>query len=306
MTAHPAPRPAPGTASWSPPPSRCATTCSVDYDAYAEHVAWLIAERLRRRRPQRLPRRVPDPHRRGAGPRRRTAVEAAGDGARVMPGVAAYGSAEARRWAEQAAEAGAGSVLLLPPNAYRADERAVRRPLRRGRPGRAARRRVQQPASTPRSTSPPPCSPGCTPRAASSPSRSSAATSAGPTRSPNSPPDLDLLIGADDVLLELALAGAVGWIAGYPNALPAACAELYRAAVAGDLDTALPLYQSPAPAAALGLQDRVRPGHQAVHGPRRPPRRPRAARRASRSPREQRGRRPRRHREGRSPTGHRS
>lgn len=57
-------------------------------------------------------------------------------------------------------------------------------------------------------------------------------------------PDLDLLIGADDVLLELAVAGAVGWVAGYPNAFPATCAELYHAAVAGDLDTALPLYKS--------------------------------------------------------------
>lgn len=57
-------------------------------------------------------------------------------------------------------------------------------------------------------------------------------------------PGLDLLIGADDVLLELALAGAVGWIAGYPNALPNSCAQLYRAAVAGDLETALPLYKS--------------------------------------------------------------
>ncbi|WP_143587877.1 dihydrodipicolinate synthase family protein, partial [Streptomyces alboverticillatus] len=51
-------------------------------------------------------------------------------------------------------------------------------------------------------------------------------------------------VGADDVLLELALAGAVGWIAGYPNAFPATCAELYHAAVAGDLETALPLYRS--------------------------------------------------------------
>ncbi|MEY9908918.1 hypothetical protein ABIA35_005152 [Catenulispora sp. MAP12-49] len=56
-------------------------------------------------------------------------------------------------------------------------------------------------------------------------------------------PDLDLLIGADDVLLELATAGAVGWISGYPNALPSLCNELYRAATAGDVATALPLYR---------------------------------------------------------------
>src|SRR5690606_17068327 len=45
-----------------------------------------------------------------------TAVAAVG-GERVMPGVAAYGTAEARRWAEQAAEAGCRAVMLLPPNA---------------------------------------------------------------------------------------------------------------------------------------------------------------------------------------------
>ncbi len=57
-------------------------------------------------------------------------------------------------------------------------------------------------------------------------------------------PELDLLIGADDVLLELALAGAVGWVGGYSNAFPATCAALYRAAVARDIETALPLYAS--------------------------------------------------------------
>jgi 4-hydroxy-tetrahydrodipicolinate synthase len=51
------------------------------------------------------------------------------------------------------------------------------------------------------------------------------------------------LIGADDVLLELALAGAKGWVAGYPNALPAATVELYHAAVDGDLATAKRLYE---------------------------------------------------------------
>ncbi|MFF1476762.1 dihydrodipicolinate synthase family protein, partial [Streptomyces sp. NPDC058301] len=90
---------------------------SVDYDAYAAHVRWLIdngcdgvvpngslGEYQTLTDEERA--RVVD-----------VAVEAAGDGARVMPGVAAYGSAESRRWAERAAEAGCGSVLLLPPNA---------------------------------------------------------------------------------------------------------------------------------------------------------------------------------------------
>ena len=56
-------------------------------------------------------------------------------------------------------------------------------------------------------------------------------------------PGLDVICGSDDVVLELALAGAPGWIAGIPNALPAECAALWSAAVAGDLATALPLYR---------------------------------------------------------------
>jgi 4-hydroxy-tetrahydrodipicolinate synthase len=57
-------------------------------------------------------------------------------------------------------------------------------------------------------------------------------------------PELDLIVGADDVLLELMIAGAKGWVAGYPNAFPATCVELYEAARDGDLDRALPLYRA--------------------------------------------------------------
>jgi 4-hydroxy-tetrahydrodipicolinate synthase len=59
-------------------------------------------------------------------------------------------------------------------------------------------------------------------------------------------PGLDLIIGADDVLLELGIAGAVGWVAGYPNALPASSVELYRLATSGDtadIARAMPLYR---------------------------------------------------------------
>ncbi|MFI5901510.1 dihydrodipicolinate synthase family protein [Streptomyces cyaneofuscatus] len=171
-----------------------------------------------------------------------TAVEAAGDGARVMPGVSAYGSAEARRWAEQAADAGAGSVLLLPPNVYRADEAAVRahyaEVARAGLPVVA----YNNPYDT---------------RVDLTPTVLAQLHEAGDIVAVKEftgdvrraweiaerAPGLDLLIGADDVLLELAVAGAVGWIAGFPNALPGSCTALYRAAVAGDLDTAVPLYR---------------------------------------------------------------
>ncbi|MFD9206958.1 dihydrodipicolinate synthase family protein [Streptomyces sioyaensis] len=173
----------------------------------------------------------------------RTAVAAAGAGDRVMPGVSAYDSAAACRWAEQAAEAGAGSVLLLPPNAFRAEPEAVRAHFAEvaavGLPVVA----YNNPFDTKVDLTP-----GLLADLHADGSIVAVKEFSGDVRRAYEiaeiAPELDLLIGADDVLLELALAGAVGWIAGYPNALPEACATLYRAAVAGDLDTALPLYRA--------------------------------------------------------------
>ncbi|PVC85511.1 dihydrodipicolinate synthase family protein [Streptomyces sp. CS090A] len=215
---------------------------SVDHDAFADHVRSLIDAGCDGVVPngslgeyQTL---TDDERRRVV----ETAVEAAGDGARVMPGVSAYGSAEARRWAEQAADAGAGSVLLLPPNVYRAGEAAVRahyaEVARAGLPVVA----YNNPYDT---------------RVDLTPALLAQLHEAGDIVAVKEftgdvrraweiaerAPGLDLLIGADDVLLELAVAGAVGWIAGFPNALPGSCTALYRAAVAGDLDTAVPLYR---------------------------------------------------------------
>ena len=100
-------------------------TLEVDLDRYAEHVVWLAASGCQGVCPNGSlgEYQVLSDHDRGAVVR--TAVEAAPDGFQVVPGVAAYGARESRAWAEQAAEAGASAVLLLPPNAYRADARAV-------------------------------------------------------------------------------------------------------------------------------------------------------------------------------------
>ncbi|MGW0122034.1 dihydrodipicolinate synthase family protein [Streptomyces sp. NPDC003327] len=216
---------------------------SVDHDAYAEHVARLVADGCDGVVPngslgeyQTL---TDDERARVV----RTAVEAAGDGARVMPGVAAYGSAESRRWAEQAAEAGCGSVLLLPPNGYRADETAVLAHYAEvaevGLPVVAYNNPIDTKVDL---------TPGLLARLHRECGVVAVKEFSGDVRRAYEiaelAPELDLLIGADDVLLELALAGAVGWIAGYPNAFPASCAALYRAAVAGDLATARPLYSS--------------------------------------------------------------
>ncbi|MFJ8648257.1 dihydrodipicolinate synthase family protein [Streptomyces sp. NPDC093546] len=216
---------------------------TIDYDAYAEHVSWLIAQGCDGVVPngslgeyQTL---TDDERARLV----RVAVEAAGDGSRVMPGVSAYGGAEARRWAEQAAEAGAGSVLLLPPTAYRADARAVRAHY-----AEAARAGLPVVAYNNPHDTRVDLTPALLAELHGDGSVVAVKEFSGDVRRAYEiaelAPGLELLIGADDVLLELAVAGAVGWIAGYPNALPAACAALYRAATARDLDTALPLYRS--------------------------------------------------------------
>lgn len=215
---------------------------SVDYDAYAEHVRRLVDAGCDGVVPNGSLgeyQTLSDDERRRLV---RTAVEAAGDGARVMPGVAAYGSAEARRWTEDAAEAGAGSVLLLPPNGYRADESAIRAHYREvaacGLPVVA----YNNPYDTKVDLSP-------RLLAALHDDGSVVAVKefTGDVRRAYEiaelAPGLDVLVGSDDVLLELVLAGAVGWIAGYPNVLPEACVALYRAAVAGDMAAALPLYR---------------------------------------------------------------
>ncbi len=171
-----------------------------------------------------------------------TAVEASPAGFTVMPGVAAYGADEARRWAEQAAEAGAQCVMLLPPNSYRADPRAVvahyREVAKAGLPIMA----YNNPFDT---------KVDLVPELLAELWHEGLIVAvkefSGDVRRiyqvNELAPGLDVVCGSDDVVLELAIAGAPGWVAGYPNAFPRACADLWAAATARDLDTALPLYR---------------------------------------------------------------
>ncbi len=223
-------------------PTGPAGTLAPDLDTYAEHVAWLVQNGCDGVVPngslgeyQTL-----TPDERAAVVR--TAVDAA-QGATVMPGVAAYGAAEARRWAEQAGEAGAACVMLLPPNAYRADERAVvehyREVAKAGLPVVA----YNNPFDTKVDLTP-----ALLAQLFGEGLIVGVKEFTGDVRRAYEiaelAPGLDLLIGSDDVVLELALAGAVGWVAGYPNALPDACVRLWRASRDADLATALPLYRS--------------------------------------------------------------
>ncbi|WP_217236622.1 dihydrodipicolinate synthase family protein [Streptomyces sp. AC555_RSS877] len=213
----------------------------VDHGRYAEHCAWLVENGCDGVVPNGSlgEYQVLTPKERSRVVE--TAVAAIG-GERVMPGVAAYGSAEARRWAEQARDAGCAAVMLLPPNAYRADERSVlahyAEVAEAGVPVVAYNNPVDTKVDL---------VPELLATLHGEGYIHAVKEFSGDVRRAYQlaelAPELDLLIGADDVLLELAVAGAKGWVAGYPNALPAASVALYGAAVGGDLGTARKLYE---------------------------------------------------------------
>jgi dihydrodipicolinate synthase/N-acetylneuraminate lyase len=214
---------------------------SVDLDRYAEHVSWLLANGCDGVCPngslgeyQTL-----TPAERASVVR--TAVDAAG-GDRVLAGVSAYGADEAVRWAAQAGEAGCRAVMSLPPNAFRADDEAVTAHFR-------AVASVGLPVvayNNPHDTRVD-LSPELLARLHGDGLISAVKEFSGDVRRgyriAELAPELDVLIGADDVALELAMAGAVGWIAGFPNALPVECVALYKAATSADPAAALPAYR---------------------------------------------------------------
>ncbi len=171
-----------------------------------------------------------------------TAVAAAPEGFAVIPGVAAYGWREAVRWAEHAADAGAAAVILLPPNGYRADDDAVvdhyRAVAAVGLPVVAYNNPIDTKVDL---------VPELLARLWDGGLIVAVKEFSGDPRRAYQVAELasglDVLIGSDDTVVEMAVAGARGWVSGYTNAFPRSCIELYRAAMDGDLQRAIPLYR---------------------------------------------------------------
>lgn len=218
---------------------------SVDWDGYAEHVAWLAAYGTHGVVPNGSLgeyQTLSDEERARVVT---TAVEAAPEGFGVMAGCGAYGTLQSVRWIEQAAQAGATSVLLLPPNTYRADDEAVRQHYRAAAAVGLPVVAYNNPYDTKVDLTP-----TLLAELAAEGLIVGVKEFTGDVRRAYEiaelAPDLDLIVGSDDVLLELGLAGAVGWVAGYPNALPQASLALYELATSGDLadlEQALPMYR---------------------------------------------------------------
>jgi 4-hydroxy-tetrahydrodipicolinate synthase len=212
-----------------------------DLDAYATHIAWLAANGCDGATPNGSlgEYQVLTDSQRDAVVR--AAVAAAPEGFVVMPGIAAYGAKQARRHAEVAAEAGCPAVMLLPPNSYKARPVDVIEHYRIVAEVGVPIVAYNNPFDTKVDLVP-----ELLARLYSEGLIVAVKEFSGDVRRfyelRELVPDLDVLAGSDDVVLELALTGSPGWIAGYPNVFPASCAELFAAAQARDLDKALPLY----------------------------------------------------------------
>jgi 1-pyrroline-4-hydroxy-2-carboxylate deaminase len=215
---------------------------SVDYAAFADHVRWLAANGCHGITPngslgeyQCL---TPEERAKVV----EVAVDAAPEGFSVVPGTGAYGSGEAVGWAKQAKDAGAQALLSLPPNAYRADDDIVFAHYEEIASAGLPIVAYNNPHDTKVDVSP-----SLLARLHAAGLIVAVKEFTGDVRRfyeiGELAPELDVLVGTDDVVLELALAGAKGWIAGYPNALPVASVQLWELAAAHDLEKALPMYR---------------------------------------------------------------
>lgn len=204
----------------------------VDFDAYAEHVKWLADSGCDGVAPNGS---LGEYQVLTAEERAKvieTAVEAAPEGFSVMAGVGAYGALESQRWANQAAEAGADCVMLLPPNSYRANEDEVVEHYRYvgevGLPVIGYNNPIDTKVDL---------TPELIARIHNEGNMVGVKEFSGDVRRAYQikelAPEMDLIIGTDDTVLEVGIAGAVGWVAGYPNAIPNSTVELYRLATSG-------------------------------------------------------------------------
>jgi 1-pyrroline-4-hydroxy-2-carboxylate deaminase len=171
-----------------------------------------------------------------------TAVATAGGRVPVVPGVSGKSAAEACRWAEQAAGAGAAAVMALPPTSHQPTPDEVMAHF-------TEIARVGLPVivyNNPFSTRVD-LTPGLLARLAEIEQvlavKEFSQDSRRVAQIRERAPRLEVLCGCDDTFVEAMLLGATGWIAGLVNALPAQSVRLYELCARGEYVTAAALYR---------------------------------------------------------------
>ena len=220
---------------------------SVDFGQFGQHCAWLVGEGVAGLIPNGS---LGEYEALSEAERARivtTAIDAADGRVPVVPGVSAKSGPEARRWAEQAAGAGAAAVMSLPPTSHKppADEVVAHfaEVARAGLPIIA----YNNPFSTRVDLTPPLLA-----RLAGIEQvrgvKEFSQDSRRVAQIREQAPRLEVICGCDDTFVEAMLLGATGWIAGYVNAFPAASVRLYELCRAGDYAGAMDLYRVLLPA----------------------------------------------------------
>lgn len=215
---------------------------AVDLDRYAEHCRWLVENGCHGIGPNGSLGEyssLTDAERRAVA---RTAIEAVGGAANVVVGVHAPGSHQARQWAEAAAEDGADGVLCLPPTMYRANSRDIVAHFEAvasvGLPVMVYNNPIDTKVDL---------TPALLAEIAAIDNVQAVKEFSGDVRRVleirEQAPGLDVISGADDVVLESLLMGATGWFAGFPNVFPAESVRLFELATAGRLAEARALYE---------------------------------------------------------------
>ncbi|WP_120006762.1 dihydrodipicolinate synthase family protein [Nesterenkonia muleiensis] len=208
---------------------------TVDYDRFAEHVQWLAATGCDGVAPNGSLGEYQSLSEVERAKVIETAVQAAPEGFTVMAGCGAYSGLQSLQWAEQAAEAGADCIMLLPPNSYRANDQEVvdhyAYAALAGLPIIAYNNPIDTKVDL---------TPDLIARIHHESGVVGVKEFSGDVRRAYQikelAPEVDLLIGTDDIVLEMGIAGAVGWVAGYPNAIPESTIELYRLSTSGKVE----------------------------------------------------------------------
>lgn len=215
---------------------------AVDHDRYAEHCRWLVESGCRGVGPNGSLGEyssLTDEERRNVS---RTAIEAVGDSGIVVVGVHGAGAHQARHWAEVAAEDGADGLLCLPPTMYRANRDEVLSHFEAvaavGLPVMVYNNPIDTKVDL---------TPDLVAEIAQIDNVVAIKEFSGDVRRvleiKEKAPGLEVISGADDLVLESLLMGATGWFAGFPNVFPAESARLFDLAVAGKLGEARALYE---------------------------------------------------------------
>ena len=211
-----------------------------------------------------------------------TVVGAAAGRAPVCAGISATTAEQAAVYARDAQSAGADGAMILPPLLYRADERELIEFF--GSAARATDLPLMVYNNPPGSGSD--LSPGLLALLAGEvPTIAAFKDSSGDARRiaelVNLCPELDVLVGGDDWALEGLCAGAVGWVSGVADVLPAESVRLFDLCAAGELVSARELYAELLPLARLDMTPKLVQYFKAAldelgigGGPCRPPRLP--------------------------------